>query len=142
MPSTSRSSSRAKSLGVNARQRSPSPSPRLDVEAEVGNRWLLVHHTSILVAVLTLVMAAYATGHWVGHSASQCVTPGEKNRFGYRAWYLGADLGGTNFRVQLYMVGAGQLRGKTHHYHATVQHVGDTQHVVQTQCQHVYTLRG
>jgi len=75
----------------------------------VVNRWLLDHRTSIL-AVLALVMAAYAAGHWVGHSASQCMVAGEKNRFGYRTWYLGADLGGTNFRVQLYMVGAGQLR--------------------------------
>ena len=88
------------------------------MEAEVVNRWLLAHRTSIILAVLALVMAAYAAGHWVGHSASQRMVAGEKNRFGYRTWYLGADLGGTNFRVQLYMVGAGQLRGKTH-CHAT-----------------------
>lgn len=97
-----------------ARQRSPSPISsrnRLSLEAEAVNRWL--HRPSILATALAVVLAAYAAGHWAGHNASQCATAGEKNRFGYRAWYLGADLGGTNFRCKLYMVGAGQLRGET-----------------------------
>jgi hypothetical protein len=71
-----------------------------------------MHRPSFLVAAVAIALAAYAAGHWAGNNASQCATAGEKNRFGYRTWYLGADLGGTNFRVQLYMVGAGQLRGE------------------------------